>query len=326
MQNKNTQTIKCIDTYKNSSHHIEKTLGFPLEILSYFPKYFLIETINYCNSDCIMCGIDFKNKSKSVISDRLFNKINKELSCFINHVEKVGLYLDCEPLLDENIHLRIKSLKDGGVRRVYLATNASFLNDSMAIGIINAGLDEIYIGIDSLKKDTYEIIRRGLSFETVYANTINFIKIRNKLNSKIAIRIQMILQEPNYNETSSFVEHWVELLRPYDQIVIQKAHNWASRVEIMSFGDEQTINDLPCISLWGTVCIHVNGDVGLCCMDTNNKVHLGNINTQSIYEIWHNQILENIRNMHLSNRRAEIELCNGCTVWRKSKHYIKRVI
>ena len=135
--------------------YLEETLGFPMETLRLFPKYFLIEPVNTCNARCIMCGIDFDKKVKAVLPDQLLDKLADEISQYNSHVEKVMLYLDCEPLLDKNLHLKIAQLKKAGVRRVNVATNASILTERRAREIIEAGLDEIYITIDSLDKKTF---------------------------------------------------------------------------------------------------------------------------------------------------------------------------
>ena len=304
--------------------YLEDTLGFPMETLTRFPKYFLIEPINTCNARCIMCGIDFDKKKTTVLSDELLDKIASELAQYSGHVEKVKLYLDCEPLLDRNLHLKIARLKDAGIKKVNIASNASILTTRRATDLINAGLDEIYITIDSMKKETFEAIRLRLNFDKVYDNTVNFIKLRDELNPDLSIRVQMILQELNADEGDAFADHWNPLLGPQDQVAVQRAHNWANAVEVMKFGDEETINNIPCIALWGTLCIHANGDVGLCCMDTTTSIQLGNVNTESIADIWSGERLEDIREKHFSGRRNEIPICNGCTLWRNSKRDLKR--
>lgn len=313
-------------TGRHAIKFVEKTLGYPEEELLAFPKFIQIETVNICNARCIMCGIEFSKKKKTVMSDSLFDKITTELAQHSRHVRKVHLYWDGEPLLDKKLPLRIKKMKDAGIETINISSNASLLDCEMATQIINAGLDQIYINVDSLKKKVYETIRLGLKFETVYKNTIDFIKLRNKLNPKLNIRIQMILQELNYREENAFVKHWITLLNPNDQVIVQKAHNWCSRVEVMEFDDPETINNIPCISLWGSFCIHADGTVGLCCMDTYNNMTLGNVNSQTISEIWASNVLKRAREKHISGKRYEISMCDGCAAWRETKHDREKIV
>jgi radical SAM protein with 4Fe4S-binding SPASM domain len=306
--------------------YVEQRLGYPLDALLSFPRFFLIEPVNICNARCIMCGIDFTKKKKAVMSDSLFDKIADEVAKYSNHVEKVMLYLDCEPLLDKKLPLRIQKMKKSGIRRVNVASNASLLDYDRASRIIKAGLDEIYITIDSLQKDRFEAIRKGLQFETVYKNILDFIQLRNQLNPRLTIRIQMVLQQLNQDEAGAFVCHWTSLLNPDDQVIVQKAHNWGATVKTMKFGDEGAINNVPCFILWSNFCIHVDGEVALCCMDTESTLSLGNVSSQSIAEIWAGTVLKRIREEHTCGRRADIPLCNGCTAWRDTKHYKEQIV
>jgi len=308
--------------------YVEETLGHPMAVLNQFPKYFLIEPINTCNARCVMCGIDFdaEDRKTARISDELFDKLVAEIAQHRHHVEKVMLYLDCEPLIDKYLHHKVRKMKDAGVKRVNIASNASILTEKRAIELIEAGLDEIYISVDSLDAQTFESIRARLSFDDVYQNTRNFIETRNRLKPELVIRIQAILQESNYHEAETIQTHWEQYLEPHDQIAIQRAHNWANAVQIMSFGDEESINNIPCIAIWGTFCIHVDGTVGLCCMDTTSSIPLGNVKEQTIQEVWQGDALQNVREKHLAGKRNEIAMCNGCTLWRESKRELKRLV
>lgn len=300
--------------------YLERRLNFPLGVLNRFPKYFLIETINTCNARCIMCGIDFDQKVKAIMDDALFARIVEEIGRHRGHVEKVMLYLDCEPLLDKKLPARIAQMKRAGVKIVNIASNASILNERRARAILDAGLDEIYITLDSLKKDVYEAIRVRLKFEDVYNNILGFLKLRDRLRPEVRVRIQMILQALNHDEAAAFRAHWKDRVGPNDQIVVQKAHNWANAVDVMRFGDESEINAYPCIALWGTLVIHVDGKVAMCCMDTESKHLLGHLGTESIESIWQGEAMRHLREMHTTGRRHEIAMCDGCTLWRETKH------
>ncbi|MBF0444441.1 MAG: SPASM domain-containing protein [Magnetococcales bacterium] len=129
----------------------------------------------------------------------------------------------------------------------------------------------------------------------------------------------MVQQELNFQEPEEFEKHWRTLLANNDQVAIQKAHNWARTADVVQFGDERDINKIPCISLWGTLGIHADGKVGICCMDTKCVYPLGDLNHNTIAEIWSSKAMEEARKLHLNGQRANIPLCDGCTVWRADK-------
>ena len=99
--------------------YIENCMWFPIDELDIFPKHFLIETVNTCNARCIMCGINFDKKAKAIIDKDLFEKITPEISQHRNHVEKVMLYLDGEPLMDKKLPEKIRSLSWPNLNALY---------------------------------------------------------------------------------------------------------------------------------------------------------------------------------------------------------------
>jgi radical SAM protein with 4Fe4S-binding SPASM domain len=130
----------------------------------------------------------------------------------------------------------------------------------------------------------------------------------------------MVQQELNYDEADSFLKHWPPLLSKSDQTTVRKAHNWGNAAGVMSFGDEDDVNNTPCIALWGTFITHVNGDAALCCMDTETTHKIGNLTEESIEDCWASDAMNTYREKHLSGSRDEIAMCDGCTVWREDTH------
>ncbi len=307
---------------KKNIKHIEDQLSASLEELSLFPKYFHIETTNSCNARCIMCGIDFDKKEKLIMSDELFIKVCQDLHQNIEHVRKVMPYLDGEPLIDPYIFKRIKMLKEINVPIVNISTNASLLTETKINELLDSGLDEIYITIDSLEPKIFEQIRKRLSFNQVMENSHLLIKRRNERKSNLKIRMQIILQELNIHEKDSFVDYWKRYLDPSDEIVTQYSHNWGKKVNVKEWGDEESINQTSCIAPFGTLVIHSNGDIPLCCIDSETEYKMGNIGNQTISEIWNSASFKAAREAQLLNQREKFPLCVNCTLWRKDKRDI----
>lgn len=305
-------------TGKDAEKYVERRLGFPMAELDAFPKWFLIETVNTCNARCIMCGIDFDKKAKQIIDDDLYEKIIAEIAENNTRVERVTLALDGEPLIDKKLAARIKRVKAASIE-THISTNASLLNEKRSRQLIEAGLDKIYITIDSMKKDIYEQIRLRLDFDDVLKNTLDCIKLRNAAASPMMIRVQMVQQELNHSEADDFESYWAKILSPHDEVVVQKAHNWGNAVEVMAFGDEDEINNVPCIAPFGTFVVLANGDARLCCMDVEDTYGLGNLRLQSIREVWQGSLMQAARDKHLAGKRADIPICDGCTLWRDDK-------
>lgn len=288
-----------------------------LENCEKFPKYVEVETTDRCNAQCPMCTKAIsKNEHISVMGDALFGKIVNELKDYTEWIEGVTIQWMGEPLLDRNLEDRIKSLKDIGIKKVMLSTNASLLNETRCESLLKAGLDDLRLSIDSIKKETYQIVRHGLNYETVMENALNAIKVRDRVRPQTQIRVRMIDLKETHDEIEEWLRFWNQHLREGDLAQIMPQHTtalWNNNTSVR----EHWIDE-PCISLFSTVVINAEGKVGLCCIDTELDNEIGDINRNSIKEIWNGDKIKEYRHMHLNGKRNEILLCRGCDCWNRS--------
>jgi radical SAM protein with 4Fe4S-binding SPASM domain len=66
--------------------------------------------------------------------------------------------------------------------------------------------------------------------------------------------------------------------------------------------------------------LHVlyNGNVPLCVNDFEHREIMGNVNQQSIREIYNSERFQQIREMMVQGKYDEIETCRHCTLWKDS--------
>jgi hypothetical protein len=282
------------------------------ESLLDFPTYFEIETVNACNARCPMCTIDDWQRHTPVMKDALFDKIAAEICEHADTVKRVALYRDGEPLLDKRLPKRIKRLKGGGIKNVGISTNVELLNEQTSIALLDSGLDEIILSIDSLKKDVFEAIRVRLNFETVMENALRFIRLRNQIRPETSIWVRMIKQESNAGEWRDFWNYWSPLLRSQDRCYSLGIHNWGGQLDVKS---EAAPNRNPCVVLWSLMVIFADGKVPMCNVDYNNKHPVGDVSDSSIKELWQGFTQNYRRGLHLRGERNAMDMCRDCTVW-----------
>ena len=283
-----------------------------------FPSHFEIETINACNARCPMCTIDEWNKEEKLMDDHLFRKIVQEISENKSNVKRVNLYRDGEPLLDRKLPDRIELCNQLEVPSVSISTNASLLTPELSERILQAGLKMITFSLDSLSKPIYESIRRGLDFEVVLDNIINFLKIRNSGSYNCEVWIRMIRQESNQNEFKSYKKYWDDTgLIDYsiDRVYYHNIFNWGGQLDEFTPVSINTETHLPCVALWSLMPIFAGGDVPMCNVDFNCNHKVGNVRLHSIKEIWQGAAMESLRLKHLGGLKADIEMCGSCNVW-----------
>lgn len=196
------------DNYQYSKELAERIFCDNLNDCMKFPKYFNIGTTNYCNAKCKMCPHSKGNKAGQMMGEELFNKILREISVYSDWVESVAVYWYGEPLLDSHLCDRIAKLKQAGIKNIQLSTNGYGLNKEVARDILEAGLNDLRISIDAMKKETYERIRYGLDFDKVMKNVLDTFEIRNGKYSEIPIRIRLTEMEDNLHEIEDFITYW----------------------------------------------------------------------------------------------------------------------
>lgn len=285
-----------------------------IEALNRFPRYFEIETVNACQARCPMCTIADWNRKDGVMKDDLFEKIASELEQHADEVIRVHLYRDGEPLLDKKLPQRIKRLKYAGVKKVGISTNVELLDGPRSAAILEAGIDEVILSVDSVHKEAYEKIRVGLDFEKVLIHAKMFFYYRNTINKNCQIRVRMVRQELNAPEWDSgeYQRVWAKYASRRDTIEDHNLHNWGGQLKGYA---SQGATDKPCIALWSLMCIFADGSVPMCNVDYNRKHPLGNVKNNTIAELWRSQIQEHRRQTHLNQQRHMIDLCKNCTVW-----------
>ena len=295
-----------------------------IEELFYFPKFIQIETVALCNARCIMCTVKEWKRESNYMSHALFNKIVNEISSFSDWVERVTIQLDGEPLLDKKLEGRIKTLKGIGVKYVAFSSNASLMNEDRAKSILLSGVDEVSFSIDGATAETFERIRKGLTFHDCIENIQRFVYLRDLLKPDLTIRIRMTIQKENISEFDLFLSFWKGMLSPHDYVYGKLLHHWTTRQDSYSppvDQDKERLNVTSCTSLWSSFVILTDGRVPLCCSDFNAKIQFGNVMNSSIQEIWQNARFEKTRNLHRLKGRQSIKLCKDCNVWDDSSKF-----
>jgi radical SAM protein with 4Fe4S-binding SPASM domain len=236
----------------------------------------------------------------------------------INNHEKlrrVSLYRDGEPLIDKKMAQRVRRLKEGGVPEVAISTNVALLNEQKATDLLESGIDLVILSIDSLKKEIYEAIRVRLNFEEVIENAMRFITLRDLGNYKTRIWVRMIRQESNAAEWPEYQEFWRRRLQSSDRVYYHNIFNWGGQLKDFKAIAPSYEPGLPCVALWSLLVVTVNGQVPMCNVDYNTKYLMGDLNVESIADVWNSKRFVAMRNTHLRNQKSENPLCANCNVW-----------
>ncbi|TKX28874.1 radical SAM/SPASM domain-containing protein [Campylobacter aviculae] len=285
-------------------------------ILNDFPLFVRFENQFKCNARCTMCvhgHADLRNdyKYEGYLSFQKFQSLVDE--CDEHKCPSIGVSQTNEPLLDPDIIERLKyvSLKNN-IMDIHFNTNASLLDEEMSKKLLDTNITRMNFSIDAFTEQTYKKIRIGLNFNQVIKNIENFINLRNKMNLKLPIvRVSFLLQEKNKHELEDFKKYWVDKA---DYVAVQRY------VPISPFDDERSvaISDSPiagkqsCSYPFESLFIHGDGLVVPCASHRAKHIAVGNVNNDSIYNIWHNDKMQELRKVHKENLLSTTKLCDTC--------------
>jgi MoaA/NifB/PqqE/SkfB family radical SAM enzyme len=152
-------------------------------IVSDMPVNMEFEFGNICNYECIMCGGKWsssirKNREKlPPIIPPYDERFIEELDEFINHLSIVN-FLGGEPFLTP-LYYRIwdKIINKKPSISIYVTTNGSILSNKVIHYLTNSNM-KIVVSLDSLKKHTYELIRKNSNFDIVIKNIKELISMQ----------------------------------------------------------------------------------------------------------------------------------------------------
>ncbi len=303
---------------KDKILEIQKEKG-RLEDAGDFPKVILIDTISYCNLKCSMCVHKEMKREKGIISWSLFTKIINEIA-EVDKSVRVWMVFFGEALLlkrkKPTIFDMIAYTKREGLTDVVLNSNANLLDEGASRELIRSGLDAIYIGIDAFKPDTYAKIRVGGNYEKVVQNTIQLMKLKKLMNSeKPEVFVQFVEMDINQNEKEDFIQFWNQ---QGAVVKIRPMVSWGGLVDApnLTIGG---VERCPCYWAMRTMSIADTGKVVTCAVDLDAKFIAGDINHQSLKEVWNGKLKE-LRQSHLLKQfHALPENCRECKDWQAAR-------
>ncbi len=270
-----------------------------------FPPVVRIETTNCCNSSCVMCPRQVMTRPLGVMKRELFEKTVRE--CAGNNVRVLHLHNFGEPLVDRDFPERVAFAKGLGIRKVKFFTNASLLGDKKINELLDAGVDEIKVSIDGASRETFEAVRVGLKYDEVTGNIMKLVKARNERGrASPAVKINFVVRDANRHEKDLFSRQWKDVV---DRIYYDEEHNWSGDGAGPAAGEILH----ACLRVWNTFTVLWDGRAALCCLDFDGREIFGDLNSQTIGEVWQGPRLRAIREMHSRRDFSSLAICRACS-------------
>lgn len=283
-----------------------------------FPLNVAIEVCNHCNLNCIMCANDQLKRKRGSMSIKLYKKIIDEIA-EVNPNTRIWLDFYGEPLLVKyKLYYMIDYAKKKGLTSINMNSNGTLLDDEMAEMILDSGIDFISFDVDGFSSEVYEKIRVNGNRDVFYNNILNLIQKKKERDlQKPIIEMQAIEMPENKHEIQQILDYW---LQQGVRVSVRNLFSWAGQVKS---GRENTEHRIACGFAIGHCAVTWEGDVVACGVDCDAGAVFGNLNMNSIKEIWNVNRKEFMED-HLAHRFGKLPtICKNCTDWQGvgDKHF-----
>lgn len=267
-----------------------------------YPLYVLTELNSFCNLRCKMCkhAEDSGKTEHKSMPIEMYENIIKQ--CNEMGVPSINIGTGTECTLHPDIDKIMADLKKSGAIDKFFLTNGSTLSDKLIDQIFEAEFERVEISVDAATSQTYEKIRRNGRYQKLEDNIHKLIEEKKRRKLKLPIiRLSFCVQEDNIKEIDAFYKKWENRV---DVIEFQK-------IVTTTINIQNRCSCHRCSHPFNRLTIDYDGNIYPCCSILYQSEYcLGNIKDISLYDAWHGEKIERIRQSFISGKL--LEHCNKC--------------
>jgi radical SAM protein with 4Fe4S-binding SPASM domain len=283
------------------------------------PYVLFVEPTNLCDMRCQFCPTGDKNLKKmrpnGSMSWETYCKIITDIEEFGKKLKRINFYKDGESLLNKDFCEMVKLAKKKGISEsLWLKTNGLLLNPELNQRLIDSGLDMIGISVAHITKEGYKRI------SDVDIDYVRFKEnIRDLYNRRKDCKIYIKIADTGLSQLEKDL-FYNDFGNVSDYVAIEGLHGW-SMSDVKDFTmmtESKTFDGIPftqkvvCPWPFYELAINWNGSVSLCNEDWVHGTIVGDINKETLKEIWLGKRLYEMQKMMLEGRRSENKVCNNC--------------
>ncbi len=298
-----------------------------------FPRFIYLMPTNICNFQCAMCTYhspDAKKKASSYydevryIDETLYAQVIGEAARW---KATIGFGGTGEPSLHPKLQRMVELAARRKVGSLFFNSNGGCLVTGIRDAIDYAARTVpcvVSFSVDAASKETYTRIRGTNSFEEL-VKSISLWASKAQGNKKLKVGVSMVRQDVNLNEEEYFINFWLQRV---DQVFVSNILRDNSFYDKFHFFP--TSRPL-CLYLWEEVEILPTGDVIPCCRFAGllrrldlREISMGNLQNESLEQIWYGQKYCQMREMMLQGLWEQLPWCQNCQMW--SRLYYRQEI
>jgi len=313
--------------------------GFFQRLMEHRFINFGVETTNICNADCSFCAYRHMERPKTVMKWPVYEKAIEAFIAngggSINFTPTVG-----DPLVDKQIIRKIRHARSHrSITSVMLYTNGILLNRFPTDDVLTSGLTRLAISTYVGTREGYKRYYGRDRYDKVITNIETIAQRNRELGSPVLITLHLRVarEEGEWKNTEAY-RRFEELVGASNISFLESYDAWSGRIELgdVPAGCEMAESlpveikkKSPCFELYRRVHVLADGTVGACiCVDLESEIKIGDINKQSLQEIWRGDKLKTYRAEWLKGNLPKV--CQTCTRYTPLETFIdenrKRIV
>jgi len=268
-------------------------------------KHIQIETNSFCTRKCIFCP-KYKDERKEIVElpmETIYKIVDELKELDFNNSSRIDLSVYNEPTFDKRLPEIIKYIRENLPKvNIFFNSNGDvYKKPEQYIKLFENGLSGLELNI-------YDESRR--EFLTNIRNET--IKLYGEDKLEKHRRTHIVENDNIYYKAANghFKFVLVDKINFVELKSIHKIRNRAGNIPWLVKDIKNSLNKI-CSFPFKNFVIRASGDVALCCDDYYNEGLLGNVNENTLIEIWYGEKSTEYRK-NLYNKNRNIYPCNKC--------------
>lgn len=268
-------------------------------------KQIIIETTNICDAHCVICPREKFHERLQAMDMGLFKKIIDDAAQYdLESVDTCG-FGEC--FLDRRLFERFAYIRAKLPGAQIFISTTGFHMDPDKYADVCSYIDILKLSIYGATEKTYEAFHRGkVKYAPTMENILGFLDYaKGKPLQPYTIGL-FVTTDLNRAEKDKWVETWQPRL---DEVFVWEPHNW---IEDRPYRTVDHARQATCGRPDnGPLYVHADGTVSPCCWDIHKEIPVGNMNTQTIEEVYRGEPYRKLRAAHRAGKFDDYA-CRNC--------------
>jgi radical SAM protein with 4Fe4S-binding SPASM domain len=279
--------------------------GIPLDT----PFLVMIDPARACNLKCSFCPASVRKDNNGVMDWDLYVKIIEGFKQMPHRIKQLTFCKDGEPLINKRLPEMIRLAKDADIaERIWVKTNGVLLTSDLSCALSDSGADLIGVSVKALSDEGYK---------RVTGVRVNYRKLRHLVTELYfscgespKVYVSMVDNHLTDEEKEKFFHDWEDRC---DYIAIEEMHGWSAGFSQDTTPDSTNVTKkIVCPFPFYTMGINFDGQVSACQEDWKMLNIVGDLNKQTVAEVWRSLKRVYFLEEHLLRKRDTLPACSDC--------------